>query len=175
MKKILTTLFIISTLAASARAVIIGAEAGYLLDSHEEYLSANLGFELKASGPASHQLALEIGYTDSHDGGFKADLLPVTLNYRLQVAGPNKLGYYFGAGAGFARVGIDGVSTNGPVRLHDDAFAAQAFAGITYQVGPSTSLSVGAKYIWIDDVQFAGTTFEAGDDVALQAGVTFKF
>lgn len=175
MKKILTTLLIATGLAASAQAVIIGADAGYLLDSEEEYFSARLGFELKASGPASHQLEVEVGYTDDHAGNFKADLLPVTLNYRLEIAGAGKLGYYFGAGAGFARASIDGVSINGPVRLRDDSFAAQAFVGLTYQVGPSTSLNLGAKYIWVDDMTFAGSSVEIGDDVALQAGFTFKF
>jgi outer membrane protein W len=175
MKKILTLLFIVTGLAASARAVIVGAEAGYLLDSEEEYLSARLGFELKAAGPASHQLELEVGYTDDHAGSFKADLLPVTLNYRLQTASTGKFGYYFGAGAGFARATIDGVSINGPVRLRDHSFAAQAFAGVTYQVGPSTNLSLGAKYIWVDDMEFVGSTVEVGDDVAIQAGFTFKF
>lgn len=175
MKKILTALLIATGLAASAQAVIIGADAGYLLDSEEEYFSARLGFELKANGPASHQLELEVGYTDEKDSGLKADLLPVTLNYRLQTAGSGKLGYYFGAGAGIARASIDGVSLFGPVRLRDTSFAAQAFAGVTYQVGPSTALSLGAKYIWVDDMTFVGSTVEVGDDVAIQAGFTFRF
>jgi outer membrane protein W len=175
MKKILTSLFIITGLAASAQAVIIGADAGYLLDSEEEYLSARVGFELKASGPSSHQLELEVGYTDENEGSLNADLLPVTLNYRLHIAGSNKLGYYVGLGAGFARASIDGVSINGAVRLRDHSFTAQGFAGLAYQVGPSTTLSLGAKYIWVDDMEFVGSTVEVGDDLAVQAGFTFKF
>jgi opacity protein-like surface antigen len=175
MKKILTALFILTTVAGSARAVIIGADAAYLLDSKQEYLSARVGLELKAAGPASHQLELEIGYTDDRDAGLKADLLPVTLNYRLAVAGANKLGYVFGVGAGFARASIDGASIVGPVTLHDTAFAAQTFAGVTYQVGPSTALNLGVKYLWVDDMKFAGTSVEVDDDVAIQAGFSFKF
>ncbi len=176
MKKLLTALFIITGLAASAQAVIIvGADAGYLLDSEEEYLSARLGFEFKATEKASHQLELEVGYTEAEEAGLEADLLPVTLNYRLQAAGNGGFGYYAGVGAGFARTSIDGVSIFGPVRLRDTSFAAQGFAGVTYQVGPSTTLSLGAKYIWVDDADFAGTTVEVGDDVALQAGFSFRF
>lgn len=175
MKKILTLLFIVTGLAASARAVIIGAEAGYLLDSEEEYVALRAGFEFKAVGPASHQLELEAGYTNEKEGGLKADLLPVTLNYRLQMAGTGKWGYYVGAGAGFARATIDGVSIFGPVRLRDNSFAAQGFAGVTYQAGPSTTLTLGAKYIWVNDMNFAGSTVEIGDDVALQAGFSFRF
>jgi outer membrane protein W len=175
MKKILTALLIATGLAASAQAVIIGADAGYLFDSEEEYLSARLGFELKANGPASHQLELEVGYTDEEEGTLKADLLPVTLNYRFHTAGTGKFGYYAGIGAGFARASIDGVSIFGPVRLRDTSFAAHGFAGVTYQVGPSTTLNLGAKYIWVDDMTFVGSTVEVGDDVAIQAGFTFKF
>lgn len=176
MKKLLTALFIITGLAASAQAVIfVGADAGYLLDSEEEYLSARLGFEFKASETASHQLELEVGYSAAKEFGLEADLLPVTLNYRLQLPGSGKFGYFVGAGAGFARTTIDGVSTGGPVRLRDTTLALQGFAGLTYQAGPSTTLNLGAKYIWIDDANFAGTTVEVGDDVALQAGFTFRF
>lgn len=175
MKKLLIALLLTTGVAASAHAVIIGADAGYLLDSEQEYLSLRAGFEFKAVGPASHRLELEIGHTDESESSFKAELLPVTLNYRLQAAGSGKWGYYVGAGAGFARASIDGVSISGPVRLRDNSFAAQGFAGVTYQVGPSTTLDLGAKYIWVDDMTFAGSSVEIGDDVALQAGFTFKF
>ena len=101
--------------------------------------------------------------------------MPVTLNYRLALSGTGKLGYVFGAGAGFARSSIDGVGIAGPVRLRDTAFAAQTFAGLTYQVGPSTTVNLGLKYIWVDDMKFAGTSVAVDDDVAVQAGVSFKF
>ncbi len=175
MKKLLTALFITTGLAVSAQAVIIGADAGYLLDNEEEYISARLGFEFKATERASHQLELEIGYSVAKEFGLKADLLPVTLNYRLQIPGSGKLGYFVGAGAGFSRTTIDGVSIIGPVRLRDTTLALQGFAGLTYQAGPSTTLNLGAKYIWIDDANFAGTSVEVGDDVALQAGFSFRF
>jgi opacity protein-like surface antigen len=175
MKKLLTAWFIVTGLAASAQAVIIGAEAGYLLDSEEEYLSLRAGFEFKAVGPASHQLELEIGHTKDEEAGLDGRLVPVTLNYRLQAAGSGRWGYYAGLGAGAARVSIDGVSIAGPVRLRDTTFAAQGFAGVTCQVGPSTTLNLGAKYIWIDDVTLASSTFKVGDDVAIQAGFTFRF
>lgn len=177
MKKyiIASLLFITGGVVASAQTVVAGADVGYLVDSEAEYLTARLGFEFKTSGPMSHQLGLEIGFTDDKESGVTADLLPVTANYRLAVAGAQRFGWYAGFGLGFARARIDGVSTNGPVRLSDNAFAAQGFAGITYQVGPSTALTLGARYIWIDDVNFAGTSFEVGDDLALSAGFNFRF
>lgn len=176
MKKILTaSLLLLTALTASAQTVVTGAEAGYLLDSEEAYLSGRVGLELRANGPFSHQLEIEVGYTDKKEFGVKADLLPVTLNYRLVVSGPQRVGWYLGGGAGFARTRMDGVSIGGPIKLRDESFAAQGFAGLTYQAGPSTTLSLGAKYIWIDDVTLAGTRFSVEDDVGLTGGITFRF
>lgn len=176
MKRILTaSLLLITALTASAQTVITGAEAGYLIDSEEEYLSGRLGFEFKANDSFSHQLELEVGYSKQEEFGIEADLLPVTANYRLVASGPRRLGWYVGAGAGFARTRLDGVSTGGPVKLRDESFAAQAFAGFSYTAGPSTTLTLGAKYIWVDDVTLASTSYEVGDDIALSAGVTFRF
>lgn len=176
MKKFLTTLLVLSGLAASAQAaVLVGVDAGYLIDSEEEFVSARVGFELSRANAFSHQLELQVGYTEDEEFGAQADILPVTVNYRLAATTTGPWGYSLGAGAGFARSRIDGVSINGPVKLRDESFAAQAFAGVTYAAGSSVTLSLGAKYIWIDDVNFAGTDVEVGDDVALTAGISFQF
>lgn len=174
-KSLIASLLLLTALKASAQTVVTGAEAGYLLDSEEEYLSGRVGLEFRANGPFSHQLEVEVGYTDKKEFGAKADLLPVTLNYRLVVTGPQRVGWYIGGGAGFARTRMDGVSTGGPIKLRDESFAAQGFAGLTYQAGPSTTLSLGAKYLWIDDVTLAGTRFSVEDDVALTGGISFRF
>ena len=176
LKKILPALFIVTGLAVSSRAVVIASETGYLLDSKEAYFTARAGFDLKTDTAAAHQLALEVGYTQDHASGAKSSLLPVTLNYRFETApGAGPFGYYAGVGAGVAHTRLEGVSINGPVTLSDDSFAAQAFAGVTYRITPAATLSLGAKYIWVDDVKLAGTKLDVGDDVALQAGFSFRF
>lgn len=175
MKKLLLLLPLLAAAAAPAQTFVTGADVGYLLDSEEAYYTGRLGLQLKANESYAHFLEAEVGYTKSTEAGGDASLLPVTLNYRLQGATTGAFSYYVGAGAGFARVRADGVSINGPVRLHDTSFAAQGFAGITYQATPSVALNVGAKYIWIDDAKLAGTPVKVGDDVALSAGLTFKF
>ena len=176
MKKLISTLIVISGLAASAQAaVIVAADAGYLVDAEEEYLTARVGFEVARSGEFSHQLELEVGYTEDKEYGIKADILPVTANYRFTATTTGPWGYYAGVGAGFARSRIDGASIFGPVKLSDESFAAQAFAGVTYAASDRVALSLGAKYLWIDDVNFAGTSVEVGDDVAVSAGISFKF
>lgn len=89
------------------------------------FAAQNALLPCRATEQASHQLELEVGYTQAKEAGLDADLLPVTLNYRLQAAGRGKFGYYAGLGAGFARTAIDGVSIFGPVRLRNTSFAAQ--------------------------------------------------
>lgn len=176
MKKFLTTLVLISGLAASAQAaVIVGADAGYLVDSEEEFFSARVGFEISHANAFSHQLELEVGYTDTKDGGIKSDLVPLMLNYRLAANVNGPWGYTLGGGAGITRARIDGVSIYGPIKLRDEAFSAQAFAGVTYATTDKVTFSLGAKYLWIDDVTFVGQSFEVGDDVAITAGISFKF
>lgn len=176
-KLLLASLLLLTGLTASAQTtVIFGADAGYLLDSEEEYLTARLGFEYRGSERGSHQLELEVGYTEAEPTfTSEAELIPLTANYRFVAQGPNRLGWYAGAGLGIAWTRIDGVSIFGPVRLRDHSFAAQAFAGLAFQVGPSTSLNLGAKYLWVDDVSLAGTSIEVGDDVALSAGISIRF
>lgn len=174
-KKIVTAFLIATSLAASAQAVIIGLDAGYLLDSEEEYVSARLGVELRAAGPYSHQVEIEVGFSQAEESGAKGDLLPATLNYRFAVRGPQRVGFHLGLGAGVARTRIDGVSTGGPVRFSDTSLVAQGFGGLTFQVSPTATLSLGARYLWIDDADFGFGSVEVGDDVAITAGLSFKF
>lgn len=175
MKKILLPLFLATALAASAQTLVTGADVGYLIDSDETYFSGRFGWQFKANETFSHELGAEVGYTRATEAGGKASLMPVTANYRLASVISGNVGYYFGAGAGFARVRADGVSTSGPVTLRDTSFAAQGFAGLIWQATPAVAFTAGAKYIWIDDVRLAGTSVEIGDDIAFSLGLQVKF
>ena len=172
MKKFVSLVILAASLAASARAaVIIGGDVGYLVDAEEAYYSARLGFPVATKNTLSHQVELEVGYTEQKDSGAKGDFVPLTLNYRLESTPANKLGFYFGVGAGIAFTDVSGfgASDNG------NSFAAQAFTGLTYHASQTVSLHAGVKYIWIDNVKLFGTKIEVGDDVALSAGISFKF
>jgi opacity protein-like surface antigen len=176
MKKILFTLLLAASVAASSRgAVIVGTDVGYLFDSEEAYYAGRLGFEFHGDSAASHQLEVEVGYTESRVAGGEASLLPVTLNYRFVTGTTGAWGYYAGLGAGFARTHVNGVSTGGGVRLRDESFAAQAFAGVEYRLTPVVALTAGLRYIWVEDVTLASTRVEVGDDVAASVGLRFKF
>jgi len=82
-----------------------------------------------------------------------------------------KLGFYGGAGLGASRIEISGWG------LKDEtwSFTAQAFAGLEYRATPAVSLTVGARYVWIDDATLVGITAEVGDDVAVEAGIRIRF
>lgn len=175
MKKLIAPLFLATALAASAQNFTAGFDVGHLVDNEETYYAGRLGYVLKTDEKFSQSVELEAGYADSRNAAFRADLLPVTLNYRLESVGSTRLGWFAGVGAGFARAELDGVGIGGPVRLHDTLFAAQAFAGASIRLGNITRLNLGAKYLWTDDAKFAGTRLDSGDDVALTAGLSIRF
>lgn len=175
MKSFLLPLFLASALVASAQNVVAGFDVGYLIDADETYTTGRVGWEFKANETFAHQLGLEIGYARATEAGGKATLLPVTANYRLESTVSGNLQYYFGVGAGVARLRADGVSTGGPVTLRDTSFAAQGFTGLNWNFSPRAAFTLGARYIWVDDVNLAGTTVEVGDDIALSAGFSFRF
>jgi outer membrane protein W len=175
MKKIILPLLLATALTASAQNFVTGADVGYLLDSEETYYSGRVGWQFKANETYAHQLELEVGHADSRYASFKADLTPFMLNYRLASVTSGNFGYYVGAGAGWARASLDGVGTTGPIRLRDTVFAAQGFAGVTYRATSAVEFNVGAKYLWLDEASFPGSNGGVGDDVALSAGVSFRF
>lgn len=176
MKKFVSLALIATSLAVSARALTLGADVGYLIDSEEAFYSARLGHVVKTDDSLNHQFEIEAGYSSQNESGVKGSFLPVTINYRAESIAANKLGYYFGVGAGFARTRIK-FSGSGLPSISDSgtSFAAQGFVGLTYQASATTSLHVGAKYIWIDDVKLLGSSIEVGDDVAFSAGISVKF
>lgn len=178
MKKILAIALLTTGLAVSAQAVIIGASVGYLTDSKEAYFAARAGTEFSSTSSLAHIGEFEIGYTSDSEGGAKASIVPFTLNYRAQFAGTGKIGGYAGFGAGFARTSVS-VPGSGLPRIsdHDTSLALQGFAGVSFQVSPTTSLNLGARYIWIDDVKLQawGVKAEVGDDLALECGFHVRF
>lgn len=160
-------------LAATAQALTGGAEAGYLVDSEEEYVAARAGLEFLRRSGLSHQGEIEIGYTEDSASGIKGDIIPVTLNYRVEGRGSGSIGFYAGTGAGVSRVRVRAPAFG--FERKDNAFTSQAFAGMNYQATPVASLRVGVRYIWIDDVDFGSGDIDIGDDVAISAGIGFRF
>ncbi len=184
MKKFVSLALIAASLTVSAKALIIGADVGYLLDDKEEFISARIGHALKSDTSLSHQIELELGYSSHSEtiaplgAPIKATskITPVTLNYRAESIAANKLGYYFGVGAGIARTGIKFAGSGVPtVSDNSTSLALQGFVGLSYQVSAAAKLHLGAKYIWIDEVKLLGIKADVGDDVAITGGISVKF
>jgi opacity protein-like surface antigen len=167
MKKFLAILATFTAAFAAQAQIYTGAGIGYLIDAEEEYFTARLGFQVAERGSLAHGLEVEVGFLTESEGGAKLDLVPVMANYRGSVTINDKLGIYFGGGAGasFFRV-----STRwGSVR--DEAFSVQGFGGVEFRPTPNVSLLGGLRYLWIDDVWGV----EVGDDVAIEVGIKFRF
>jgi opacity protein-like surface antigen len=176
MKKFVSLALIAASLAVSARALVVGADAGYLIDAEEEYISGRIGHAFASNDSLVHHVELELGYTSQKEAGAKGSFLPVTVNYRAESIAANKLGFYYGVGGGFARTKVS-LPGSGVPTISDSgtSFAAQAFVGLSYQVSANGTFHLGAKYIWIDDVELLGIDAEVGDDIALSAGFSVKF
>lgn len=156
---------------ASAQAVIIGVNTGYLVDSQEAYFAARIGGAFSENDSISHQGEFEIGYTQDSDAGIKADILPLMLNYRAEFKNQQGWTPYVGVGAGMARASLKAWFGS----QDDWTFALQGFAGVGYKASANATLTLGVRYLWIDDVKLFGTAVEVGDDLAIEAGVSFKF
>ncbi len=179
MKKLaLLILFLIGLITTASAAITAGFEAGYLTDNKDAYWSGRAGWVFKADASLSHQVEIELGYTEHTEtifGSFKekTKLTPLTINYRAETTAADKLGYYFGAGIGrsWVHASFPGV----PVSGGDTAFAFQAFAGVNYKVTPAATLHLGAKFLRIDNVHMFASEIEVGNDTALTAGLSVKF
>jgi opacity protein-like surface antigen len=161
----------VSTSVMTQPAWFAGGSVGYLIDSEEALYTLHLGTTFAQSGPLSHSLFAEVGYSEVDESPVELEFIPVTLNYKLDYQFGGGFSFYAGVGAGaaFQDVEVFGAS--------DDSveFMAQAFAGIGYDISESFQIYGGARYIWIDDTELLGVSVDSGDDVALEIGARFRF
>jgi len=161
----------VSTSTAVESTWFAGGSVGYLIDSEEELYTLHLGTTFAQSGPLSHSLFVEVGYSEVDESPVELEFIPVALNYKLDYQFGGGFSFYAGAGIGaaFQDVEVFGAS--------DDSveFMAQAFAGVGYDISESFQIYGGARYIWIDDTELLGVSVDSGDDVALEIGARFRF
>ena len=171
MKKLITLILLSAASSAFAASPYIAASAGYLIDAEEEFFAVRIGSNIAVVDGLTHSIEGEIGYIGESEGGLSLDLVPVMGNYRItSQPAANNFSFYAGAGLGVSRLKLSGW-----VEDDDWSFTAQAFAGVEYKVTPALSLNLGARYIWLDDVSLGGVSIDLGDDVAIEAGIRFRF
>ncbi|MBT8043747.1 MAG: hypothetical protein KJO79_02250, partial [Verrucomicrobiae bacterium] len=100
-----------------------GGSVGQLDDWDEEIYTLHVGVERKCTDAScSHAIFLEVGYTEKDEGLYiardlanmydvpygsatiEAEIIPITINYKLECAITGNLNWYVGAGAGVALV-----------------------------------------------------------------------
>ena len=188
-----------------------GGSAGYLFDSDEAMYGLQVGMETRnPSNRANQAIYLELGFTQTEtsyeffppipgsrweEGEFDLNIMPITLNYRYGMDLTERLGCFFGLGAGVAIVDSSydwswTQVTSPPVLLRgsgsedetDARFYGNVFAGLTYEMTESLRLFGGVRYIVMDEKEFESNATGAGSydggingDVLIELGLLFRF
>jgi opacity protein-like surface antigen len=163
------------SMTSQHQGLFIGAGADYMFDAEEVFYNGHIGYDF---GNGS-SLFLESGWLGQDDRGANflfplgsdVDIVPVTVNFKHEFMFTDTFGLYLGLGAGAANVDV----TTGPFSDDDWALTAQAFAGLVYNVSPTFEIYAGVRYMWLDDVDLGGASFDDLDDVGVGAGIRFNF
>ena len=99
------------------------------------------------------------------------DIIPVTLNIKLERNLFGALSVYGTAGAGYAfsDIEFDGDSES------DGGFYAQASAGLLYNITQSFEGYAGARWLYLDSVGIGDSDVELDSDFAWEVGLRYNF
>ncbi|MFT4176737.1 MAG: hypothetical protein QM627_08770 [Luteolibacter sp.] len=169
----------------------VGGTGGYLFDHDEAFYSAHVGVDTPWKfATADVAFYLEVGYTEPDyrvnwfrqiDYEIEHEIIPVTLNVKLEKALAGNLSAYLGAGAGVAFVDTKVRSIVGRDSDDDTVFTAQVFAGLIYNITSNFEVYGGARWIYLDDSDAFGAAGKAlglqdlGDDWLVEAGLRYTF
>lgn len=149
----------------------LGGGVDYMFDAEEPFYNGHLGYDFGGG----HSLFLESGWLGTEEFVFPfnvdIDIVPITLNYKYEYMFNERFGLYAGLGAGASNVDVN----VGFVSDDDWTLTAQAFTGLVYNVSENFEIYGGARYLWIDDPDLFGATFDKFDDVSAGVGVRFNF
>ncbi len=197
--------------AAYDNPYFMGATFGYLDKMDTEFYSIHFGKDLSRKLCNWEQaIYLELGYAAPDDSSsftytptptppptsqlptdepspvtVKVDvdfeMIPLTLNYKLERQLSNRFNVYLGAGVGAAFTDSEASSGSSKVSNSDTVFFAQAFAGLLYNINPKWELYGGARYIYLDEpggeawdaVESAGVA--SNDDWLVELGLRYNF
>jgi opacity protein-like surface antigen len=113
------------------------------------------------------------------DTGCDLDIMPITLNVKLERPITGDLNVYFGGGLGMALVDLS--VEVGEFDFSDDdwVFTGQLFAGLNYNFNPNFEVYGGARWIYYDDASMSdndvGGDLELDDDFLIEIGARINF
>ncbi|MEM9079202.1 MAG: hypothetical protein AAGC74_00740 [Verrucomicrobiota bacterium] len=153
----------------------VGGGVDYFFDTEAAYYNGHLGYDFGRKGRFSHALFVEAGWIEYDYSGADLELVPLLLNYKVEMALTESLNFYLGGGVGAAF--FDGESAHAKKVDGDDdsGLAWQLFAGLTYCLTDHVELYAGVRYFVTDDFELAGTPVDGIDDFALGGGVRVNF
>lgn len=104
---------------------------------------------------------------------FNADIniVPVTLNGMLERNIVGGLGAYLGAGVGYGFTEIEVFDESD----RDGGLYAQASLGLTYKFTETFEVFGGARWVYLESLEFADSPLELEDGFAWEAGLRFSF
>ena len=115
--------------------------------------------------------------TDTTRISYDLDIIPITLNYKLERQISENLSFYWGLGAGVAIIDLD---AKGGGDDETTTFFAQGFAGVLYNVNPDFELFTGTRVVYFDDPSFRVDGVDVDPDLeevdaVVEAGLRFNF
>jgi hypothetical protein len=99
------------------------------------------------------------------------DIIPVTLNGMLERNIYGGLGVYLGGGLGYGFTEVDFLNASDS----DGGFYAQVSAGLNYKFTETFEIFGGARWVYLDSLDFGNSTLEIDDGFAWEAGLRFNF
>lgn len=133
-------------------------------------------FDLDEVGDVLQDLADLTGRHTSYD----LDILPITLNVKVDRQLTGNLYAYFGGGLGMSEVSLDlDLGPFGKASDSDWVFAAQIFTGLGYSFTPNFELYGGVRWIYLDDADLSdkgeSVTLDLDNQWLFELGARFKF
>jgi opacity protein-like surface antigen len=147
-------------------------------DLYTLQVGRDLGMQVLGCDLAAY---LEVGLADGDTTvsygrqsiGVDVELIPITLNLKLErvIYGPVSAYLTGGVGYAFSDISGDGESEN------DGGFYAQASAGLLYNINPQWEVFGGVRWMYLDDVNFGGIASDLNldNDLTWEVGVRYNF
>lgn len=152
--------------------------------------SLQFGRNLGCFGGFSTAVYLEVGYGDgdttlpysdsmiNYDAQLDFEMIPVTINFKLERTLVGGLGIYGTVGAGYAwtKTSVDFEAVYNDADENDGGFYAQATAGLVYNFNETFAVFGGARWSYLDSVNWGNAgSLSDNDALGWEIGARYSF